>query len=333
MPTYPFDKELLSCLSVKKVWNLFRISMSYFGHAFFNNYKMRGLPPVISIEPTNRCNLHCLQCPAGTGSLGRNRGEMDVSLFRYIIDSAHDHLIYMMLYFQGEPFLHRDIASMIQYARKNNVYVVLNTNGHFINTMEDGERIVNSGLNRIIFSLDGASEKSYKMYRSGGKFTAVTGGIKKLAEAKKSLKSANPKISIQFIVMKHNEKEIEDIKKLAVSLDADDVLLKSVQVYDDEGYENLLPSLKRFRRYKKTGGRIVLKKPLENRCLRVLTAPVVTWDGKMLSCCFDKDGRYCYGSLAGSRSFKDVWMSEEADDFRKKVFTNRKKIDICNNCI
>ena len=299
----------------------------------FNDFKMRGFPPVISIEPTNRCNLRCLQCPVGTGSLGRNRGEMDVSLFQYIVDSVRDHLIYMMLYFQGEPFLHRDISSMIQYARKRNIYVVLNTNGHFIKTVEDGERIVNSGLNRIIFSLDGASEKSYKTYRSGGDFAAVTEGIKKLAEAKKSLKSANPKISIQFIVMKHNENEIEDIKKLAVTLGADDVLLKSVQVYDDEGYENLLPSLERFRRYKKTDGSVVLKKPLKNRCLRVLTAPVITWDGQMLSCCFDKDGRYSYGSLTDGWSFKDVWTSKDADDFRKTVFTNRTKIDICNNCI
>ncbi|MFC1558032.1 radical SAM/SPASM domain-containing protein [candidate division KSB1 bacterium] len=307
--------------------------MSYFGHVLFNNFKMRGLPPVISIEPTNRCNLHCLQCHVGTDSLARKRGEMDVSLFQYIVDSVKDHLIYMMLYFQGEPFLHRDIALMIQYARKRNIYVVLNTNGHFINTIEDGERIVNSGLHRIIFSLDGATEKSYTMYRSGGNFSAVTEGIRKLAEAKKSLKSANPKISIQFIVMKHNENEIEDIKQLAMSLGADNVLLKSVQVYDDQGYENLLPSLEHFRRYKKTKDRIVLKKLLKNRCLRILTTPVITWDGRMLSCCFDKDGRYSYGSLTDGRSFKDVWMSKDADDFRKKVFTNRIKIDICNNCI
>lgn len=331
--TYPFDKALLRCISVKRVWNLGLILVSYVKHVFFKNYKVWGLPPVMAIEPTSRCNLHCLQCPAGQEKLGRQRGDIEIQLFQKILDSVQDHLIYLMLYFQGEPFLHRDITSLIRYAREKNIYVVLNTNGHFIKTLEDGEYIVQSGLNRIIVSIDGANEKSYSEYRSGGNFNTVINSIQKLAEAKQSLKSKSPKISLQFIVMKHNEGEINDMKKLAASIGADDVLFKSVQVYDDAGYENLLPSLEKFRRYKKKDDRVVLKKPLKNRCLRILTAPVITWDGRVLSCCFDKDGRYSYGSVADSSSFRDIWTSKKSEIFRTRIFTDRKSIDICRNCI
>ena len=292
-----------------------------------------GFPPFLSIEPTNKCNLKCLQCPVGMGTLKRKRGEMDILTFKKIIDTTKDYLIYLMLYFQGEPFLNQDIFSMIKYAGEHNVYVVLNTNGHFIRTFKDGERIIQSGLNRIIFSLDGATEESYKIYRSGGDFNTVITGIKNLVEAKKALMSKKPKISIQFIVMKHNENAIEEIKKLAGILGVNDVLLKSVQVYDEEGYENLLPSLERFRRYKKRDGKIILKKRINNRCIRIFLSSVITYDGMVLPCCFDKDGMYSYGSIADEYSFKDIWTLSEANDFRKRVFTNRKDIDICRNCI
>ncbi|NVM01722.1 MAG: radical SAM protein, partial [Candidatus Helarchaeota archaeon] len=257
---YPFDINLIKSLNLERIINLLKITISYYRHSLLIDFGINGLPPVLSIEPTNLCNLQCLQCPSGKGELNREKGVMDLSLFKEIIDKTQNHLVYLLLYFQGEPMLNRNIISMIEYARKYRIYVVMNTNGHYMKTDYDTKNLIDSGLNGIIFSLDGATEDSYKIYRAGGDFNTVIGAIRRLIEAKQKMKSKSPKVYLQFIVMKHNQGEIEKIKRLGKSLNVDKVFLKSVQIYDENDYNNLLPSIEKFRRYNKVNGRLVLKK-------------------------------------------------------------------------
>ena len=330
---YPFDVNLIKGLNLKRIVNFLKVTISYWRHSLLIDFGISGLPPVLSIEPTNLCNLHCLQCPSGKGELKRDRGMMDISLFKKIIDTTKNHLIYLLLYFQGEPMLNRNIISMIEYVRRFKIYVVMNTNGHYIKTDNDAKNLINSGLNGIIFSIDGATEESYKVYRAGGNFNTVLDGIRRLIETKQKMKSKSPKVYLQFIVMKHNQSEIEQIKRLGKSLNVDKVFLKSVQIYDENDYTNLLPSMEKFRRYNKINGSLVLKKETKNHCRRVLFSSVVTWDGKVLPCCFDKDARFSLGRIDNSYSFNDIWNSKKSVEFRKKVFTERDSIFICRNCI
>ena len=330
---YPLDINIIKSLNNKRIINFFKVVFSYYIHSFFEKSNIKGLPPFISIEPTNVCNLNCLQCPSGKGNLKREKGEMKFSLFQEIIDSVKDHLIYLLLYFQGESFLNENIFRMIKYARENSVYVIINTNGHYIKTERDAENIIESGLNSITFSVDGATEETYKIYRSGGDFNAVINGIKRLTTAKRKLKSKTPGVNLQFIVMKHNQNEISQIKKLAESLKIDRLFLKSAQIYDENDFDDLLPSSNKYRRYDKLNGKLILKKKMKNRCKRLLLTSVITWDGKVLPCCFDKDADFSFGKIVGENCFKNIWLSEKAAEFRKKVFTKRKSISICRNCI
>jgi len=330
---YPLDINLINSLNHNRIVNLLKVTLSYYKHSLLKDYSINGFPPVVSIEPTNLCNLHCLQCPAGRGELKRKKGEMELSFFKEIIDDLKDHVIYLLLYFQGEPFLNKNINSMIKYARENNIYVTANTNGHFIKTDNDAENIINSGLNAIIFSIDGATEDTYKVYRSGGDFSTVINGIKKLTKAKQKIKSISPKVYLQFIVMKHNQNEIEQIKSLGKSLNVDRIFLKSVQIYEENDYNNLLPSIDKYKRYEMLNGKLFLNKKMKNRCRRILFTTVITWDGQVLPCCFDKDANLSFGNINNKYSFKNIWNSEKSTNFRKRIFTKRDSVSICRNCI
>ncbi|MDX1285934.1 MAG: SPASM domain-containing protein, partial [Draconibacterium sp.] len=74
-----------------------------------------------------------------------------------------------------------------------------------------------------------------------------------------------------------------------------------------------------------------LKKKLENKCWRMWQGAVVTWDGQVVPCCFDKDAKHVLGSLE-DQSFEQVWNSDTYRNFRKAVLTERNQIDICKNC-
>ena len=112
----------------------------------------------------------------------------------------------------------------------------------------------------------------------------------------------------------------------------DEVILKTAQVYDYEQGNPLIPENEKYSRYKKLDdGTYAIKNVLENSCWKLWHSCVVTWDGKIVPCCFDKDAQYQLGDLKNT-SFYDIWWSEAYHDFRTKLVKSRKEIDICKNC-
>ena len=139
-------------------------------------------------------------------------------------------------------------------------------------------------------------------------------------------------IILQFIVFSTNEHQVPGLRKLAKDLGVDKLELKSAQVYDFEEGNPLIPANESLSRYKKkTGGGYSIDNPLNNHCLRMWRGCVITWDGLVVPCCFDKDAAHRLGDLK-KQSFKEIWKGEAYDAFRRKLFSARKEIDICKNC-
>ncbi len=289
---------------------------------------IRGYPPVLMVEPTNICNLRCPLCPSGNYSLKRTKGYLPFELYTKVIDEIHDKTMMLILWNQGEPFLHTGLLDMIRYASERKLFVITSTNA---NIMPDAEAIVRSGLDTLIISLDGATQETYNKYRLNGDIDKVIANVKALVEAKKRLNSPTPIIKWQVIVMKHNEHEIEEIKQLADSLGVDTVSLKSAQIYSKEDIENFLPENPKYRRYKISGDDFELKFGLKNRCIRLWTQPVINCDGEVAICCFDKDGEYHIGNIKDN-SFRSLWHSSKFNNMRKTVLRNRSSLPICRNC-
>ncbi|MCD6332753.1 MAG: radical SAM protein [Bacteroidales bacterium] len=323
--------RLLQRITMARIWNLFLLGFSFWFTRISRHYFHRGQPMAISLEPTNRCQLHCPYCPSGAGNLDRPPGKMDVNLFRGIIDDIGDKLIHLACYFQGEPLLHPGLPGMIQYARSKGIFTVVSTNGNLIDR-DWAERLVLCGLDHLIISVDGMTEKVYQAYRVGGRLENVLKGIALIVEAKKELKKRHPLLEAQFVVTRQNEHQKEAFIYWSKSSGVNHYTLKSAQLDLDRESIQWIPEDRRYARYRVDDtGNIQIKNPLKNHCTRVWTTPVVTWDGKVLPCCFDKTGRYPYGDATIDR-IPEIWKSVPADRFRKRVFTKRKEIDICTNC-
>jgi radical SAM protein with 4Fe4S-binding SPASM domain len=220
---------------------------------------------------------------------------------------------------------------MIKYAHEAGILTSTSTNGQLINEKIAAE-IVLSGLDKIIISIDGTSQEVYEKYRIGGKLELALESIRHIQNWKNKTKSFTPLIEIQFIVLKHNEHQINEVKKMAKDLNVDFLKLKTAQLYDFKNGHASIPSLRKYSRYKKNNmGEFVIKSRLKNHCWRMWAGAVVTIKGEILPCCFDKIGEHTFGNIS-SNSFLSVWQNKKAHDFRKAVLNNRKLLDICKNC-
>ena len=181
-----------------------------------------------------------------------------------------------------------DFLTFIQQAKAKKIYSSTSTNAHFIDAKK-AEEIVESGLDRLIISIDGLTQKTYENYRINGKLEKVIEGAKQMVKAKEKLKSNTPHLIFQFLVVKPNEHEINDVFKLAKELKIDEVRLKSAQVYAYENGNPLIPEQEKYSRYKRQkDGTYKMKYETGNHCWRMWSSTVFTWDGKVVPCCFDK---------------------------------------------
>ncbi|MFN4314073.1 MAG: radical SAM/SPASM domain-containing protein [Chitinophagaceae bacterium] len=323
--------NLFSKLSLRRVWNGMKVWSSYYVSKWSRKPVQWGLPVSISFEPTNFCNLRCPECPSGLRSFTRPTGMLQKDFFRQTIDELHRELLYLVFYFQGEPYLHPQFLEMVRYAADRRIYTATSTNAHYL-TDENARRTIESGLDRLIISIDGTTQEVYEQYRVGGQLHKVLEGARNIVRWKKELKSKKPFVVFQFLVVKPNEHQIEDVKKLGREIGVDDVWFKTAQVYDFENDPNqLIPTREEYSRYKRTPQGNKFKGKLQNQCWRLWHDPVITWDGLVAPCCFDKDAQYRMGSLR-DKSFREIWQNPDYRQFRSKILIGRKEIDICANC-
>lgn len=304
---------------------------SYLLTRIFGSPVVLGYPFMMMIEPTNICNLRCPLCITGSKLMTRENGMMDVRLFQKLIDEVSPYVMHLTLWSQGEPFVNRDFCKMVAYASSKGMKTVTSTNGHFLK--ENADDIVRSGLGTLIIAMDGVSQETYEKYRVNGKFNKVYDGLQAVAAAKRTHGSQTPEIELQFIVMKHNEHEIDDVRTLATECGVQVVSFKTAQVYTAEQAREFLPSTQRFRRYEfDEHGEVKTRISERNFCRWVMLCPVLNWDGTVSPCCFDKNADYPLGNVFRDGGLKRIWKGPPYRDFRKRILSERKKIPICTNC-
>jgi radical SAM protein with 4Fe4S-binding SPASM domain len=334
MPAFNWNDtmNLFSKLTPRRVWNGIKVLSSYYISKWTKKPVQWGFPVSISFEPTTSCNLRCPECPSGLRAFTRPTGMLQKDFFSDTIDQLSKELLYLIFYFQGEPYLNPDFLEMVKYASQKGIYTATSTNAHYLND-KSAKRTVESGLDRLIISIDGTTQDVYEQYRVGGKLEKVLDGARNVVKWKKELKSKTPFVFFQFLVVKPNEHQIEDIKKLAKETGVDEVRFKTAQVYDYENDPNqLIPKNDKYSRYKKNkNGVTEVKNSLQNHCWRLWHATVISWDGLVVPCCFDKDAQHQLGDLKGM-PFKEIWHNDKYVNFRRRILQSRRNIDICANC-
>jgi radical SAM protein with 4Fe4S-binding SPASM domain len=318
-------------LNGRRIYNMLLVEVSFLLSRILRKHLLAGMPWAASIEPTTSCNLRCPECPTGMQVLSRSKGNMNLESFNEILDKLAPNLVYLTLYFQGEPLLNTHFAAMVQLARKRRIFVATSTNGHFLDD-KNVKAVIESGLSHLIISLDGTDQQTYEKYRVKGDFQTVTEGVQRLVAARKAAKSVSPFIELQFIVMRHNEHQMLQMRVLAQNLGVDKLAFKTAQVYNFDMESTIIPTLKEKSRYNQLpdGTWTIANKP-RNRCHRIWSSLVVTWDGKVVPCCYDKDADYEMGNLL-DESLSVIWKNKFSETFRKKVLSYRSQTEICRNC-
>jgi len=301
--------NFLSKMTPRRAWNAAKVVSSFYKTKWSGKPTQWGMPFTISVEPTTACNLRCPECPSGLRAFTRPTGNLKEDFFRGTIDELYKDLMYLIFYFQGEPYINPNFLDMVKYAHDKGIYTITSTNGHFLND-ENAKKTIESGLDRMIISVDGTTQEVYENYRKAGKLESVLQGARNIVKWKKKLKSKTPHVIFQFLVVKPNEHQIPEVYRLAEEIGVDEVKLKTAQVYDYKDGNPLIPTIEKYARYAETPtGEWVVKNELLNHCWKLWHSCVITWDGMVVPCCFDKDAEYRLGDLK-KESFKELWQGE-----------------------
>jgi MoaA/NifB/PqqE/SkfB family radical SAM enzyme len=208
---------------LSKLFDGLRVASSIFARAV----RPWGLPTHLQIEPTNACNLRCAVCPVTEG-LNRPAGFMDFDLYRRLLDEVGESVFLILLWDWGEPFLHPRICELISYAKGKGIQFISSTNGRPFAQPGLSERVVRSGLDTLIFSIDGIRQDTYERFRGRGTLEVALEGLRSVAGAKRALNSRLPLVSLSFIVTRHNEHEVSELPSFARSLGVDALTLKTL---------------------------------------------------------------------------------------------------------
>lgn len=292
-------------------------------------------PFFVSIEPAAVCQLYCPQCPVGQANARHTRPIspadqiLSIERFIHVLHALPRSVRVMQFYFQGEPTLNPHLPEMIHMARMRKIHCIVSTNAQSISA-DYASRLVRSGLNRIIVSMDGLTQHSYEQYRIGGDIQKTKQALHLLREQRDILKANTPIIELQCLRLKSNEQQWQQMQQTYRLLGADKLTFKTAQFYDFSRGNPLMPTNPRFNRYH-LGSDGQWHIPRTRFCLRLLTGCVITTTGDVLPCCYDKDRNYPFGNIL-NQSFYAIWHGAVRRDFLKRVFLGAG-FPMCYNCV
>lgn len=297
--------------------------------------RVPSYPVQLHVETSATCGLHCPLCPTGAGETERANRVMPFPMFRKLIDEVGDHAVIALMWLWGEPFMNRKLCDMISYAHGKKMATFTSTNGQHMDSDEDADRLVASGLDNLIVSLDGGTQETYARYREGGNIGKVMRTLELIRRAKDRLGMETPLVNVQTVVTRENEHELPQVEQIARRYGAN-MLSKVVTRFPgfstDEMRAHFTPDnpLYQGTRYDKADNS---RMPIEEyQCPRPWNRMTVTVDGVLVPCEHDYNGRGSMGQAADGTSFMQVWRGAQAEAFRRRFLDDKSVFDFCRDC-
>ena len=317
-------------LSVRKITNFFMAGLNQ----FILPARPLGYPVFAQVEPANICNLTCPLCLTASMTHERPEALLPLQTFEKLIDEVGDYLLLMVLWNWGEPFLNPAIYDMIACAKEKNILVHCSTHGNVNFQDENAEKLVDSGLDTLIFGVDGATQETYGRYRVGGNLKRVQENIRRIIRIRGQKNSRTPRLNLRFVVMRHNEHEIPLIKTMAEDLGVDFLSFKTVDLpplHGDDLDEEYAPRDSAYRRYEYEDGSFTRKaRPFQ--CMRPWKRVTLDALGEIISCEYDHKDLHSFGSITEENSLMSVWKGQAASEFRKTFNRGWNDYYLCRDC-
>lgn len=341
-------KKVLQSSYLRKPIKSIKTTISTFKHS-----ETASLPFKLKIESSAICNLKCTMCPHNEKiGLKRNKGFLKFENFKHVFDQLKP--CYLNLTGIGEPFLNPDIFKIVSYAKKHGAIIKFDTNATIL-TEENIKKILETKIDVLSISIDGAEKKSYEKIRIGADFDKVKNSIKALVKVRNETKSPT-KVHMFFVLQESNISNLPKFIELANELNVD-YLAGSfvVQLGKNKNKENkikinkekikeTLEKTKELLKITKTEVSIsplinYLQSPQEARlnynkekpCYMPWYSTFITWDGYVNPCDFSCDNEVVFGN-AYQEPFKKIWNNDKLKAFRKQLLEKREIIPICANC-
>ncbi len=279
------------------------------------------IPEFINIEATNACNAGCVMCTHSI--MKRKAGFMDSRLFKKIIDEIsylkNSNKTSIGLNNIGEPLMDPYIIERVKYIKGRGLKVTFYTNASLLNK-ESSLVLINSGIDKIGFSLDAFMKRTYERIRRGLNFEITLNNILQFLTLRKKLSKNRPEVIITLIKMKENYNELRRHFIRWKSL-VEDVVISDVHDWagrikvNGVNSPDIAPQIKRW------------------PCRDLWENLIILYNGDVVPCCVDYDGEMILGNLSKD-SLKKIWQGEKLQIMRQ-LHLNREfnKLPVCKNCL
>src|SRR5512140_1675367 len=185
-----------------RAWNRAKLLWGY----LTRRAGLSALPVEYIVETTAKCNLYCPMCPRE--NLPQPKADMSETVFETLVREAGSTAEHMMLIGLGEPFMDPRIFERIEFCHRHSVSTLLSTNGTFLDE-KLAARVLDSPLEQITLSFDGAKKESFEFYRKGAKFEKVRDNFVRFARMKHERRS-KLQVVVQMVRMEGNAGEVDD---------------------------------------------------------------------------------------------------------------------------
>jgi MoaA/NifB/PqqE/SkfB family radical SAM enzyme len=279
--------------------------------------RLKSRPVKLIFDPTNACHLACPLCPTGLGMIDRPTGRADLELFRRLMEQVGDYVFLIDFYNWGDPLLNPRLEEFIRVANCRNIISTISSNLSVRLSDERIDRLLTSGVNEIIISLDGATEATHTKYRRKSNFNLILDNIRRIAEARRRLGQSRPLLTWQYIVFGFNEHEMDRAREMAAELGVDRITFRPpflqtdrYRMPDEDRREiaSWSPADPRYQVH-------IANPPERKRCGWHYTTVAINWDGTVTPCStsfrqeedfgtFGKTGENAYMDVVNNAAFQ-----------------------------
>jgi radical SAM protein with 4Fe4S-binding SPASM domain len=314
-------------------------------------------PHCVFIEVTNHCNLLCETCPR-TFAATEEPATLSWENFLRIVDQFPD-MERAVLHGIGEPLLNKDLPRMIAHLKARGVYVLFNTNATLLND-EWSRKLIESGLDELRCSVDGADPKTYAIIRGAPLLHKIIKNLSAFMALQKELGATTPVASIWMTGMKENVAELPALLRMAAHIGVPEVYLQRMVYYNDtdaapgmmqeehglfvnfdDSVDTLVAECEVLAQELgitfKSAGATSPRKSLQAKlkpdphpwqgCLRPWTTAYITANGNALPCCISPFATTDYESLklgnVFEKPFVEIWNDERYEQWRTRLLSDK----------